>query len=130
GTRVVRQAISSRGIAIVPEGRRLCGGMTVEENLEIGCYTPSARSAREAGLERVYAMFPALRARRRQAAGTLSGGEQQMAAIGRALMAGPRPLLPHPPAPRPAAPVADPRRRRGAAARPARAAGAARAADG
>jgi branched-chain amino acid transport system ATP-binding protein len=67
--------------------------MTVEENLEIGCYTPSARPAREASLERVYAMFPVLRARRRQAARTLSGGEQQMAAIGRALMAGPRLLL-------------------------------------
>jgi branched-chain amino acid transport system ATP-binding protein len=86
-------AISSRGIAIVPEGRRLFGGMTVEENLEIGCYTPAARAARGASLERVYQMFPVLRTRRRQAAGTLSGGEQQMVAIGRALMAGPRLLL-------------------------------------
>jgi branched-chain amino acid transport system ATP-binding protein len=92
-TRLAPHAISSRGIAIVPEGRRLFGGMTVEENLEIGCYTPSARAARAASLERVYAMFPVLRARRRQAAGTLSGGEQQMVAIGRALMAGPKLLL-------------------------------------
>src|SRR5262245_22085930 len=65
-TRLPPHAFSSRGIAIVPEGRRLFGGMTVEENLEIGCYTPSARAAREAGLERVYKMFPALHARRRQ----------------------------------------------------------------
>jgi branched-chain amino acid transport system ATP-binding protein len=86
-------AISSRGIAIVPEGRRLFTGMTVEENLEIGCYAPVARAARAESLERVYAMFPVLEARRRQAAGTLSGGEQQMVAIGRALMAGPRLLL-------------------------------------
>jgi len=92
-TRLPPHAISSRGIAIVPEGRRLFEGMTVEENLEIGCYTPSARVARDTSLERVYAMFPVLRPRRRQAAGTLSGGEQQMVAIGRALMVGPRLLL-------------------------------------
>jgi branched-chain amino acid transport system ATP-binding protein len=92
-TRVAAHEVSSRGIAIVPEGRRLFGGMTVEENLEIGSYTRAARAQRGSRLERVYGIFPVLRARRRQAAGTLSGGEQQMVAIGRALMAGPRLLL-------------------------------------
>jgi branched-chain amino acid transport system ATP-binding protein len=92
-TRLASHEVSSRGIAIVPEGRRLFTGMTVEENLEIGCYAPVARAARNDRLDRVYAIFPVLRARRRQVAGTLSGGEQQMAAIGRALMAGPRLLL-------------------------------------
>jgi branched-chain amino acid transport system ATP-binding protein len=92
-TRLAPHEVSSRGIAIVPEGRRLFAGMTVEENLEIGCYTPAVRAARGARLERVYAIFPVLRARRRQVAGALSGGQQQMVAIGRALMAGPRLLL-------------------------------------
>jgi branched-chain amino acid transport system ATP-binding protein len=92
-TRVAPHEVCRRGIAIVPEGRRLFAGMTVEENLELGCYAEAARGARAARLERVYAMFPILPARRRQLAGTLSGGEQQMAAIGRALMAGPRLLL-------------------------------------
>jgi branched-chain amino acid transport system ATP-binding protein len=85
--------VCPRGIAIVPEGRRLFAGMTVEENLEIGCYAPAARAARAARLEQVFAIFPVLAARRRQLAGSMSGGEQQMAAIGRALMAGPRLLL-------------------------------------
>ena len=92
-TRLAPHQVSARGIAIVPEGRRLFAGMTVQENLEIGCFRPGVRAARGARLERVYGIFPVLRARRRQAAGTLSGGEQQMAAIGRALMAGPRLLL-------------------------------------
>jgi branched-chain amino acid transport system ATP-binding protein len=92
-TRLAPHEICRRGIAIVPEGRRLFAGMTVEENLEIGCYAPSARAGRGPRLERVYAIFPVLAARRRQLAGALSGGQQQMAAIGRALMAGPRLLL-------------------------------------
>ena len=81
------------GIALVPEGRRLFPTMTVEENLEIGCYAPPARRRRGQSLERVYVTFPILRERRRQLAGSLSGGQQQMVAIGRALMAIPRLLL-------------------------------------
>jgi branched-chain amino acid transport system ATP-binding protein len=85
--------LCGRGIALVPEGRRLFSAMTVEENLEIGCYAPAARARRRQSLERVYATFPILRERRRQLAGSLSGGQQQMVAIGRALMAMPRLLL-------------------------------------
>jgi branched-chain amino acid transport system ATP-binding protein len=81
------------GIALVPEGRRVFATMTVEENLEIGCYAQPARGSRGESLERVYALFPLLRARRGQRAGALSGGQQQMLAIGRALMARPRLLL-------------------------------------
>jgi len=82
-----------RGIAMVPEGRRLFGRMTVEENLGLGAFTPRARADRAATLESVYATFPRLRERRRQHAGSLSGGEQQMVAIGRALMTRPRLLM-------------------------------------
>jgi ABC-type branched-subunit amino acid transport system ATPase component len=82
-----------RGIAMVPEGRRLFGGMTVEENLGLGAFTGRARPLREATLQTVYATFPRLAERRRQLAGSLSGGEQQMVAIGRALMSCPRLLM-------------------------------------
>ena len=80
------------GMAHVPEGRRIFQQMTVEENLEMGAYT-QARSTIEPGLERVYGQFPRLKERRRQVAGTLSGGEQQMLAMGRGLMSGPRLLM-------------------------------------
>ena len=80
------------GIVQVPEGRQVFGPLSVEDNLRLGAYTrPRAES--DAELERVYAMFPALKERRRQAAGVLSGGQQQMLAMGRGLMAKPRLLL-------------------------------------
>jgi branched-chain amino acid transport system ATP-binding protein len=81
------------GIAVVPEGRRLFGGLTVRENLELGSLLPAARRQRRASLENVCSLFPALSARLDAPAGTLSGGQQQMVAIGRALMAKPRLLL-------------------------------------
>ena len=80
------------GLALVPEGRRVFAQMTVEENLEMGAFT-RANSTVEPGLEKVYELFPRLKERRRQVAGTLSGGEQQMLAIGRALMSKPRLIM-------------------------------------
>jgi len=81
-----------RGLAIVPENRRLFGPMTVLENLELGAYL-RPRADLEEDLDRVYTLFPQLAERRKQLAGTLSGGEQQMVAMGRALMARPKLLL-------------------------------------
>jgi len=81
------------GMALVPEGRRLFADMTVEENLLMGAYTKRAREKALDTLEWVYSLFPRLRERRRQKAGTMSGGEQQMLAIARALMSRPKVLL-------------------------------------
>jgi len=81
------------GIAHVPDGRGVLRALTVKENLELGAYIPAARAHRRESLERVLALFPILAERRRQPAGTLSGGEQQMLAIGRALMLRPRLLI-------------------------------------
>ena len=83
----------ARGLAMVPEGRRLFGRMTVDENLRLGAFTGRARVEEAASLEAVYGTFPRLRERRRQLAGSLSGGEQQMLEIGRALMTRPRCLM-------------------------------------
>ncbi|MFN8523299.1 MAG: ABC transporter ATP-binding protein [Chloroflexota bacterium] len=85
--------IAERGVILVPEGRRLFGTMTVQENLEIGAYSPRARAERHRSLANVHAIFPILAERRSQVAGTLSGGQQQMLAIGRALMGLPRLLM-------------------------------------
>jgi branched-chain amino acid transport system ATP-binding protein len=85
--------VVAHGIAHVPEGRRLFPQLTVGENLKMGAYLPSARARFRESLERVYALFPLLADRQRQRAGSLSGGEQQMLAVGRALMSRPKLIL-------------------------------------
>jgi branched-chain amino acid transport system ATP-binding protein len=85
--------VVARGIAHVPEGRRLFPALTVADNLKMGAYLPAARRRFAESVERVYALFPVLAERRGQRAGSLSGGEQQMLAIGRALMSRPKLIL-------------------------------------
>ena len=89
-TRAPARRVLELGIAHCPEGRRVFPYMTVRENLEMGCYLRRDRAGIEADLDRLYERFPILRERRAQAAGTLSGGEQQMLAISRALMSRPK----------------------------------------
>jgi branched-chain amino acid transport system ATP-binding protein len=87
------EAIVDLGVALVPEGRRLFPALSVEENLMLGAFRPAARAQIGANLDFVYGVFPVLRERRRQQAGSMSGGEQQMVALGRALMSAPKFLL-------------------------------------
>jgi len=92
-TRLPSHLFCARGIAIVPEGRRLFTGMSVEENLALGSFLPQARARRAESLAQVLALFPALEAKLASPAGALSGGQQQMVAIARALMSRPQLLL-------------------------------------
>jgi branched-chain amino acid transport system ATP-binding protein len=87
------EAIVDLGVALVPEGRRLFPALSVEENLMLGAFRPAARHAIADNLDFVYGLFPVLRERRRQQASSMSGGEQQMVALGRALMSAPSFLL-------------------------------------
>ncbi|CRK82550.1 ABC transporter ATP-binding protein [Neobacillus massiliamazoniensis] len=89
----VAQAIVKKGISQVPEGRRVFSNMSVEENLELGAYIRKDKQGIREDFDKVYQLFPRLHERRKQQAGTMSGGEQQMLAMGRALMARPRLLL-------------------------------------
>ena len=87
------QAMVALGVVLVPEGRRLFPALTVEENLHLGAYRTAARPRLAANMDLAFTLFPVLRDRRRQLAGSMSGGEQQMVALARALMAEPRLLL-------------------------------------
>ena len=92
-TTIPPHQIVELGIAHVPENRRLFPGMTVEDNLKLGAFAKKARGDSKKSLEFVYELFPRMKERRSQLAGTMSGGEQQMCAIGRAIMSGPKLLL-------------------------------------
>jgi branched-chain amino acid transport system ATP-binding protein len=92
-TNIPPDLIVKRGLIQIPEGRRVFANLTVKENLEMGAYTRTDKAAIKADMERVFETFPRLKERVKQEAGTLSGGEQQMLAMGRALMASPRLLL-------------------------------------
>jgi branched-chain amino acid transport system ATP-binding protein len=92
-TRLSPHAKTARGLVLVPEGRQLFSEMSVEENLEMGAYSKRARRQFQDQLDRVYTLFPRLKERRAQKAGTFSGGEQQMLAIGRGLMSVPDVLI-------------------------------------
>ncbi|HLW92914.1 MAG TPA: ABC transporter ATP-binding protein [Roseiarcus sp.] len=91
--RLEPEEIVALGIVLVPEGRRLFRDLSVEDNLALGAYRPAARKRYAENLARCYEMFPRLRERRRQRVGSMSGGEQQMVALGRAIMAAPEILL-------------------------------------
>jgi branched-chain amino acid transport system ATP-binding protein len=91
--KVPSHTICEHGIAVVPEGRRILPEMTVRDNLDLGSYRPGARSQRADRTEWIHSLFPVLKDRQNQLAGTMSGGEQQMLAIGRALMSDPKLLL-------------------------------------
>ena len=90
---IATHQITEMGISMVPEGRAIFANLTVLENLEMGAYLQKDKAKNSREMERVFTLFPRLKERRKQAGGTLSGGEQQMLAIGRALMAHPRLLL-------------------------------------
>ena len=92
-TTIPPHQIVELGIAHVPENRRLFPGMTVEDNLKLGAFAKKARGDSKKSLDFVYELFPRMKERRNQLAGTMSGGEQQMCAIGRAIMSGPKLLL-------------------------------------
>lgn len=92
-TKLTTEKMVEKGIALVPEGRRVFSDLTVLENLKIGAYSRKDRNHIEKDLENIYSLFPRLKERTWQAAGTLSGGEQQMLAIGRALMSKPKLIM-------------------------------------